>query len=131
MANKPISGEAFTFTISLLSQSTGQILSSPTLATGDVKVSTDGGALTNLATLPAVTPASSGIVEVNLTSAEVGNDHFTVAFVDAAGAEWKTTYYHEVISAAQGGGAGAVAYMDGPIVMTVDPESIIEMKVEE
>lgn len=107
MANKPIAGEAFAFTLSLLSQATGEILANPTLATGDVKVSTDGGALTNLATLPAVTPASSGIVEVNLTSSEVGTGHFTVAFVDAAGAEWKTIYYHEVISAAQsGGGSG-------------------------
>jgi len=132
MANKPIAGEAFAFTISLLSQTNGEILTNPTLATGDVKISTDGGALTNLATLPAVTPAGSGIVEVNLTSAEVGSEHFTVAFIDAAGAEWKTVYYHEVISAAQGGGGGGTTgFLDGHITMVVDSSSVIEMEVVE
>jgi|DEB0MinimDraft_10_1074344.scaffolds.fasta_scaffold162702_1 hypothetical protein len=126
MANKPIAGEAFAFTISLLSQTNGEILANPTLATGDVKVSTDGGALANLATLPAVTPAGSGIVEVNLTSAEVGSEHFTVAFIDAAGAEWKTIYYHEVISAAQGGGgSGSTSYVDGPIIGVVPDDATV------
>jgi len=68
------------------------------LATGDVQISTDGGAFTNLGTLPTVTPAAGGTVEVNLTSGEVGNDHFTVKFSDQAGAEWKETYYHETVA---------------------------------
>ena len=110
MPNVPVAGEGFTFTLSLLSQATGDILTNPTIATGDFKVSTDGGALANLATLPAVTPASSGIVEINLTSDEVGTAHFSVVAIDAAGAEWKTTYYHEVISdPAGGGGSGGTA----------------------
>lgn len=93
----PISGSAYTFTVSLTSQSTGAILANPTLATGDVKISTDGGTVANLATLPAVTPASSGVVEVNLTSGEVGTAHFSVLFSDAAGAEWKDLNYHETV----------------------------------
>lgn len=96
----PIAGSAYTFTLSLLSQTDGTIVANPTLATGDVQISTDGGAFANLSTLPTVTPASGGTVEVNLTSGEVGNDHFTVAFTDQAGAEWKTTYYHETVEAA-------------------------------
>ena len=36
----------------------------PTLATGDAKISKDGGALANLATLPAVTPAAPPIPAV-------------------------------------------------------------------
>jgi len=43
----PISGSAYTFTVSLLSQTDGSIVANPTLATGDVKISTDGGAFTN------------------------------------------------------------------------------------
>jgi len=105
----PIAGSAFTFTLSLLSQTDGTIVANPTLATGDVKISTDGGAFANLATLPTVTPASGGTVEVNLTSGEVGNDHFTVAFTDQAGSEWKTTYYHETVQSTEAPTAADVA----------------------
>jgi len=109
MANRPIAGESHTFTLSLLSRANGQVLLNPTITSPDVLISTDGGTLSTLSTLPAVSPANSGIVEVNLTSAEVGNDHFTVIFSDFSGAEWKTTYYHEVVGAASGGGGGGGA----------------------
>ena len=105
----PISGSAYTFTVSLLSQANGSILASPTLATGDVKVSTDGGAVANIGTLPTVTPAAGGIVEVNLTSGEVGTAHFSVLFSDAAGAEWKDLNYHETVQSAEAPTAAAIA----------------------
>jgi len=60
----------------------------PTLATGDVKISLDGGALANLGTLPAVTPASSKLVKITLSQAETNADNLTIIFSDAAGAEW-------------------------------------------
>lgn len=62
--------------------------SNPTLATGDFKVSKDGGTLTNLGTLPAVTPASSKVVKVTLSAAEMTADNIVVLGSDAAGAEW-------------------------------------------
>ena len=62
--------------------------SNPTLAAGDVKVSKDGGALTNLTTLPTVTPAAGPIVQVDLSGTEMTCDIATVVFQDAAGAEW-------------------------------------------
>lgn len=130
MANVPIAGEGFTFTLSLTSQTTGQILTNPTIAAGDFKVSTDGGALANLTNLPAVTPAASGIVEITLTAAEVGSEHFSVVAIDAAGDEWKPVYYHEVISNAQGGGSGAT-FTDGHIEMFIDEGSILTMEVTE
>jgi hypothetical protein len=105
----PISGSAYTFTVSLLSQTDGSIVASPTLATGDVKISTDGGALANLGTLPTVTPAAGGIVEVNLTSGEVGTAHFSVLFSDAAGAEWKDLNYHETVQSVGEVSAAAIA----------------------
>jgi hypothetical protein len=76
------------FYMGLVSQSTGQFQANPTLAAGDVKVSKDGGALANLTTLPAVTPAASKMVKVTISSTEMTADNVTLIFSDAAGAEW-------------------------------------------
>lgn len=62
--------------------------STPTLAAGDFKVSIDGGALANLATLPTNTPASSKMVKFSLSGAEMTGDNITIICSDAAGAEW-------------------------------------------
>lgn len=68
--------------------STASFQSNPTIAAGDFKVSIDGGALANLATLPAVTPASSKMVKITLSTSEMTGDNITVVCSDAAGAEW-------------------------------------------
>lgn len=66
----------------------------PTLATGDVRISKDGGALANLATLPAVTPASSRLIEVSLSAAELSCKRATVVFVDQTGSkEWQDALF--------------------------------------
>jgi len=62
--------------------------SSPTIAAGDFKVATDGGALGNLGTLPAVTPAASKMVKITLSASEMNGDNATLVCSDAAGAEW-------------------------------------------
>jgi len=115
MANRPIAGEDFTFTISLQSQINGQILSHPTIMPGDVRVSTDGAATTIITTTPSPNPPASGIVEVTLTAAEVGTDHFAVVFKDLIGDEWKDIYYHDVVSSASGGGGGGAT---APVVLS-------------
>ncbi len=85
----PKKNTAFRFYVSLASQSsTHTMQGTPTLAAGDVKVSTDGGALANLTTLPAVTPAASKLVQVDLSAAEMNGDNITIIFSDAAGSEW-------------------------------------------
>ncbi len=85
----PVKNTAFTFYISLTSQaSRPQFQTNPTLATGDVKISKDGGAFANLATLPVVTPASGAVVKVALSKAEMNADNVAILFRDAAGAEW-------------------------------------------
>src|SRR5881397_2851691 len=74
---------------SLVSQADTKLFqSNPTLAAGDVKVSTDGGAFANLGTLPTVTPASGRGVKVTLSAGEMNGDNILVVFSDAAGAEW-------------------------------------------
>lgn len=64
----------------------------PTLASGDFKLSGDGGTLTNLATLPTVTPASGAQVLYALSQSELNIDHGGILSHDAAGAEWFDTY---------------------------------------
>lgn len=56
--------------------------SSPTLAAGDFKVSIDGGALANLATLPTNTPAASKMVKISLSTSEMNGDNITVVCSD-------------------------------------------------
>jgi hypothetical protein len=72
----------------------GTFLTNPTLASGDVKVSIDGGAYNNLGTLPAVTPASGTSVKVTLAQAEINGDNINVLFIDAAGAEWCSKHFN-------------------------------------
>ncbi len=75
--------------VALTSQaSRPQLQANPTLAAGDVTVSIDGGAFANLATLPAVTPASGKSVKVQLSAAETNGDNIVLLFSDVAGAEW-------------------------------------------
>lgn len=89
MHNPPIRGQQYIFYVGLASQSDGRTLqTNPTLASGDAKVSKDGGALANLGTLPAVTPASSKLVKVTLSTTEMDADNVTVILSDASGAEW-------------------------------------------
>lgn len=79
----------FVFYVGLFSQANTKILqANPTLASGDAKVSIDGGAFANLSTLPAVTPASGKAVKVTLSASEMNGDNITVLFSDAAGDEW-------------------------------------------
>lgn len=73
---------------SLVSQADTKLLKSgPTLATGDFKVSIDGGAFANLATLPTNTPGGV-LVKISLSAGEMNGDNISVACLDVAGAEW-------------------------------------------
>lgn len=82
-------GVAAQFPISLVSAADPQTFqANPTLAVGDVKVSKDGGARTNITTLPTVSPAGSTDVVVVLSASEMDCDMLVVEFIDAAGAEW-------------------------------------------
>lgn len=75
--------------IGLFSQADTKLLkANPTIAAGDFKVSTDGGAFANLATLPVVTPAAGTAVKITLSTTEMNGDNIVVTCIDAAGAEW-------------------------------------------
>jgi len=79
---------AFEFYVGLVSQANGKIFQvSPTLAAGDVKVSTDNGTSGNITTLPVI-GTNTRLVKVNLSAAEMNGANVSVTFSDAAGAEW-------------------------------------------
>jgi len=79
---------AFECYVSLVSQANTKIVQvSPTMAIGDVKVSTDNGTASNIATLPVI-GTDTRVLKVNLSAAEMNGGNVTVIFSDAAGAEW-------------------------------------------
>lgn len=81
--NPPKKNEDFYIQIALEDYSNpGNFKSNPTIAAGDFKVSKDGGALANLATIPVVAPASSALVTVTLSATEMNCDYVTVIGVD-------------------------------------------------
>jgi|GEM_PF-6803325 len=85
----PVKNSGFTFEMALGSQSDKDIFqTSVTLAAGDVKVSKDGGAFANIATLPTEI-GSSGVITVTLSSTEMAADRVAVLFHDASGSEWQ------------------------------------------
>lgn len=87
--SEPKKNTAFTFAIGLGSRlARPAFQAAPTLAAGDFKVSIDGGAFTNLATLPTVTPAGGTRVQIALSAAEMNGDNIMVQCIDAAGGEW-------------------------------------------
>ena len=86
---KPIKGRAYTFNIGVVDQSNTKLLkAAPTLASGDFKISKDGGAFANLATLPTVTPSGGTAVQIALSATEMTADNVVITAIDAAGAEW-------------------------------------------
>jgi len=75
--------------ITLVAQAdVNQMQSNPTLAEGDVTVTTDGNAVTNLDTLPDVDPNGSYFVKVTVSATEMNGDNIAILFHDAAGDEW-------------------------------------------
>lgn len=85
----PQNGQPYIVYVSLVDQANSKLFkANPTLAAGDFKVSKDGGALTDLATLPTVTPAAGRMVKISFSGAEMTGDNITMVASDAAGSEW-------------------------------------------
>jgi hypothetical protein len=84
----PLKNAAYYFEVGLPSQANMRIFKiTPTLAAGDIEVSKDGGAFSNIGTLPSQI-GTSGILTVALTATEMNADRVVVRFHDAAGDEW-------------------------------------------
>jgi hypothetical protein len=91
----PKQATSYTFTTELVDQADTRLFkSTPTLATGDWKVSKDQGSFANLNTLPTVGPAATRQVKIVLSATEMTADDVGVEGVDAAGAEWCDVGFH-------------------------------------
>jgi hypothetical protein len=104
-----VAGSAFTFTAFLV-DATNQTAfkANPTLAAGVVKVSVDGGAQSNITSLP--THVALGQLTVSLSALETAGatKNITVTFHDAAGSEWlDCAYVIDVESAVSGSSLAA------------------------
>ena len=85
----PTQAQAFSFEITLISQSTKDIAVNPTIAAGDFKIFKDGALDGNLDTLPLVSDPSHGVVTVAVSAAEVtGCSRICIQAKDVADAEW-------------------------------------------
>jgi hypothetical protein len=81
--NPPTKGEDFKIRVQLRDMNVaGSFKAAPTIATGDFKVDIDGGGLTNLATLPTVSPAGSTWVVITLSASEMNGDVIAVQAID-------------------------------------------------
>ena len=81
--NPPKKGEDFLIRISLEDYANpGNMKSSPTIAAGDFKVTTDAGGLNNLGTLPTVSPSSTVLVLITLSASEMNGDVITLVCID-------------------------------------------------
>jgi hypothetical protein len=78
----PTSAFRYARQVALRSAYDGAVLTNPTIADGDFKISKNGGTLANLTVFPTVEPTGSGLVTVELTSAEMTADVVTVIAVD-------------------------------------------------
>ena len=81
--NPPVKNQDFKVRVALRDPNDPRSFkSTPTIAAGDWKVSIDGAALGNLATLPSVSPAASIWVLIELSAAEMNGDSIVVQGVD-------------------------------------------------
>lgn len=100
----PKRGVAYTFSRGLYDATqAGHFRVNPTIAAGDFRISKDGGAFVNLATLPVVSPVGSPLVVFQLTAAEMTATRLTILGVDQSGSEWTEFMEHvepEVVTVA-------------------------------
>jgi hypothetical protein len=82
---EPQRGRPYEFSLSLIATATGQLLTSPPLASGDFTIAKDHGAFASLATLPTVAPAGSALVRVQLSATEMTADQVDILAHDPDG----------------------------------------------
>lgn len=86
-------GAANTIYIVLRETGSQSAKANPTLASGDVKISKDGGSFSNLASLPTVSPAAGVQVAIALSATELQCQQCTIRFADQTSpSEWDEQY---------------------------------------
>ena len=73
-----------------MESASGAVITNPTLASGDWKISKDGGAFANLATLPDVEPDGTNQVRIQLSESELDAEWIVILGIDQTGTkEWR------------------------------------------
>lgn len=103
-------GAAFTIQgVPLVTKGASDYLANPTLAAGDVKLSKDGGAFTNLGTLPDAEPNSGKAIRVILADTETECTFGVIDFIDQTSPkEWEDQRVIFMTELARGAIAGTV-----------------------
>lgn len=84
----------YSFDISFIAVATNRMMTSPTLAAGDVLVKLDDGNFANITTLPTVSANNSYVYKVGLSADETNaTNKVTVLLRDASGNEWLEQLY--------------------------------------
>jgi hypothetical protein len=94
-SNPLIAGSQYIFSAFLFSKTNSQdIKTTPTITSGDVKISKDGGAYSNISSLP-VEVSTSGELTVTLSPSETSGvvRYINVKFSDVVGDEWCDAIY--------------------------------------
>lgn len=109
--NPPVNAVAYITYIALEDMANpGSYKANPTLASGDAKVSIDGGAFNDLATLPAVTPAAGRAVKVSLSAGEMTGDNIFVQMVDQTNPKEWADYAFTIQTVAAAWNVGKTGY---------------------
>lgn len=83
-------GLATSFPVVLPAAGSTDLQASPTISAGDFKISIDGGAFANLATLPSVSPAAGRQVVISLGASETEMTYAIITAVDGTSPkEWR------------------------------------------
>ena len=91
--SEPVKNAAYTFSIVLFAPGQATIEAAPVLAAGDVTISKDNGTFANITTLPVVTPASSGQVQIDLSATEMNADRIGIKIADQTSPQaWDDVY---------------------------------------
>jgi len=93
MANTvAVVGSTFSFGVAVYAAGTANFQANPTIAAGDFRISTNGGAFENPDNLPAVGPGTDVRIGITISAAETtaagAGGEIWLCWIDAAGAEW-------------------------------------------
>jgi hypothetical protein len=120
--SEPQYGQAYRMSVGLIELATGTFMLSPPLATGDFRISKDFGAFADLGTLPTVTPANSGQVQVSLSATEMTAAHLLIVARDPDGI-WQEVLVEMHTTQMVGS--------DGGVRISSDPQPVLGVNVLE
>lgn len=114
----PVKGKDYLYAIALQDMANpGSFKAVPTIAAGDFKVSTDGSALANLATLPTNTPSGSIWLQVAFSSGEMNGDVVQFQAIDQTATKEWADYAECILTVVKDLTSGSVYLASGSVFL--------------